>query len=784
MSVVFLRLGVLATLLAALVAVPLSSPASAQEDGAEPPRKPEGDGAEKSPDPEKETMPRLEERVVVSATLAEERWDPVPFTDLSRADIETRDRGQDLGMLLADSPNAYAYSDAGNGVGYSYLSLRGFDQRRIAVLINGVPLNTPETHQVYFIDLAGFAGALDRIQIQRGPGTALYGSPAVGGVVNLETRHLDRSPGGEVRIGAGSFGTWRADLRYGGALGRDWAWSVRAAHVASEGYRDPSWTRHSSLQLSLERFGANSALRIHLFGGPEETQLAYLGVPRLWLAGGLTGDADRDRRRNPLRRGETDTFFQPHLQVLHDWRVAPGVFLKNAFYAIAGQGHFRQYAGTAAYDAEALGTARPGVSGFLLDASWQRRALDQFQVGWIPKVSWDHRRGTLVAGLELMRYSGRHLGSVISGLVCLPPDLQGPCGRVAPLPSRLPLYDYRNDKTTWSAFARETIRATDTLSVHLELQATRHVLTMSDDRSRGYSFDATYDFLTPRAGINWNITKEWSAYASVSTARSEPAFRDIWNPEDPYADPRGAFGDVDPRGLGFGNPKARPERLLSYELGGAFRRGTSYVKLNAYRMEFEDELVFAGGIDNDGLPITANAGRSTHQGLEIEGGGTLPGRVDVQGHAAWSRDILNDYRLVLGPNPTDVVDSSGNRIALFPDHMMRVQVSRAFGPVRLSLGARRVGRIYLDNSENERKNPRARLAPGYVDKEIAPFTLWDLRGTLDLRSLRRDAGALSIDLQVDNLFDRRFEAFGYVADQAQFIPGASRSLFLTLTAGL
>jgi len=216
--------------------------------------------------------PVVVESVTVSASVAETGRDPASFTTLSRDEIAEADRGQDMAMLLGETPNAYAYSDAGNGVGYSYLSLRGFDQRRIAILVNGVPLNEPESHQVYFIDLADLASGLSTLQVQRGTGTALYGSPAVGGLANLDMGALGSQRHGELRLGFGSFGTTR--LTASGTWPLDGGRSsllARVSHVRSDGYREPSWTRHTFAQLSWQHVGDDSVLRIHAFGGPEKT---------------------------------------------------------------------------------------------------------------------------------------------------------------------------------------------------------------------------------------------------------------------------------------------------------------------------------------------------------------------------------------------------------------------------------------------------------------------------------------------------------------------------------
>jgi iron complex outermembrane receptor protein len=726
--------------------------------------------------------PRIVEEVVVSATTAEERHDPATFTDLSREEIRERNHGQDLAMLLADTPNAYAYSDAGNGIGYSYLSLRGFDQRRIAVNINGIPLNTPETHQVYFIDLADFAGVLDGIQVQRGTGTALYGSPAVGGVVNLDTGSLPLTPGGELQLGGGSFGTLRAAVRYGGPLaGGRWAWMARVSHVESDGYRDPSWTHHTLGYVALERFGTDSVLRINLFGGPERTQLAFLGVPREYLDGAITGDPDVDRRFNPLRPGETDTFVQPHLEVLHDWKVRDGLFLKNTAYVVVGRGYFRQFSDSfdfvEAYDPAGF----PAATSPVLDA-WRKRWIGETQTGWIPRLSLDHAKGQLVVGLETLFHRAHHEGTLVEGERCIG-DGSDPCQETETVTSPLALYEYENRKTTVGAFVRETFRPTETLDLTAEIQATHHRFEMLHDQVRDLAWRTTYSFVTPRLGANWNFTDRWNAYASASTAESDPAFRDVFDPQDPFARPSSVFRDFDPASGVWSDPLAETEKLRDYELGAAFHGSALTFKANLYHMGFRDELIFAGGIDDDGIPLTDNAGRSTHEGIELELAARLPHEFDVAAHAAASRDVLDEYRQVFGPGPGDVVDYSGNRIALFPDHQARIRVGKRFGPARVVVGARRVGTIYLDNSENERKNPAARDVPGYVDKKIDPYTLCDLHATLAPKGWTRGRSSLALELTVDNLLDRRYAAFGYAFGTPEFVPGATRSFFLGATYG-
>ena len=737
----------------------------------------------------------LVERVEVSATWAKEREAPAPFTEWDRDEIARRSRGQDTAALLADSPNAYAYSDAGNNVGYTYFSLRGFDQRRIAVNINGVPLNTPESRQVYFVDLADFSGSLERIQIQRGPGTSVYGSPAVGGVVNLETGNLPSRPGGEFRLGGGSFGTWRASLEYGAPIGDgSWVWRARLAHVRSDGYRDPAWTRHSLAHLALHHYGPRSIWRIHLFGGPEETQLSYFGLPVEYLRGEITGNADRDRRTNFLAPGEIDRFVQPQLQVHNDRLLGDGLLLSNTWYAILGNGYFRQFSPEGApltYDPRG---EDPGAAPVLSDA-WRKRSLRNAQVGWIPRVTWDNRLGTLVGGLELLFHRGDHEGTVLAWSSCTDPTGGTGCASLDAGGSPPVLYDFRNRKDTVTAFVRQTFRPDPSLTLHAELQATHHRYAMRNDAVRGYSFDANYTFVTPRLGVNWNVDDRWNLYGRFSTARSEPTFTNVWNPEEVYENPGDRFGRFDPATLRYSDPDARPERLRAYEAGFGYTGDRLRLRGNVYWMDFRDEFVFAGGLDEDGVPITENAASSVHRGVELEASGRLPGDVDLAGYLAASDDVFGSYTALSsdGAGGTIRIDYSGNRVALFPEYQARLRASRRFGPARLELGVRRIGTIYTDNSQNERKNPSLRSDPAWVDKRVPSSTIWDLRASLDVGTLLalRDGRTVRVDAWVDNLLDDRFETFGYsypldaayTSFYSEFFPAATRAVQLGVTYG-
>jgi iron complex outermembrane receptor protein len=261
---------------------------------------------------------------------------------LKREDLVKLDWGQDTPMALATQAGAFAYSDAGNGIGYSYLTLRGFPQRRISVLVNGVPLNDPESHEVYWIDHPELLSATSELQIQRGVGSALYGAAALGGSVSVETAPYGDAPRFSVSGGGGTFGTRRLVVEgASGPLASGWSLYGRYARVETDGYREQSWSRLWSYVLGARRVLGAQTFRVNLYGGPEETHLAYLGNDPDHMNGLVTGDVDRDRRFNPLTYdGERDHFFEPHYELIHTWTPRDGLALTQTLYEFNGKGYY------------------------------------------------------------------------------------------------------------------------------------------------------------------------------------------------------------------------------------------------------------------------------------------------------------------------------------------------------------------------------------------------------------------------------------------------------------
>ena len=736
--------------------------------------------------------------VVVSTARASERA-PIARSVLTREEIQSANFGQDTPMVLATLPGAYAYSDAGNGIGYSYLSIRGFPQRRISVTINGVPLNDPESHEVYWIDHPDLLASTSEAQVQRGVGSALYGAASVGGSVNLETGPMSENRQSTALVGYGSYDTRRLMLEMGsGALPGGWNLYGRYSRIETQGYRDQSFTRLWSYALSARRVLDRQSFRVNLYGGPEETHLAYLGVPSAYLDGAVTGDADRDRRFNPLTYpNERDHFFEPHYELIHAWSPSDAFSFAQTLFWFDGKGYYdEQRAGRNLADyrlspwltTDSTLASRDYYlqdgSGNLVQDGSGRFTLERFDLvrrrtvvnrhyGWVPRVRMKHTGGWLTLGGELRAHDGRHIGEVISGTP-LPPGTE---------PDRK-YYDYHPRTLAAGLFVREEFALRPSLLATADLGWRHEGYTMRDDHFDGIRFDQPYDFAIPRLGLTWTPRANASAFVSWAHSAREPAFRDLYDAEGAGSVP--LYRTVDIANNVYRDPLIRPEHANDFELGAAWSAGPAAsgelsdasgaaqeasLSLNLFRMDFRDELVYAGQFNTDlGYPILGNAARSVHQGVELAAktarrlAPSLTLRLDA--NATLSDNHFVRYREVYGTAPGDTVSYDGKALGFFPAVLGNLSTRLAWHDWTVGADLRHAGRIYLDNTES-------------VSASIAPRTVLDLIG-----GVRVSPGAtnLSFTLRVLNALDTRYATGGYMDYDAggnlvpQFVPAATRNV--------
>lgn len=755
------------------------------------------------------------ETIEVDALKGIERFTPVTFENINRAEVEKKYQIQDLPMFLNGSTSINSYSESGASVGYSYLSLRGFDQRRISILINGIPQNDPEDHQVYWVDVSDLTASVEEIQIQRGIGTALYGSSSIGGVVNVRTIDFFKRKFLNLDGGYGNFNSKRFSLEYSsGMLDNGLGFYGKFTKIKTDGYRDLSWSDHWSYFLSAGKIiGNNSTVRLNFYGSPIKNHLAYLGVDKAYLEGKITGDKYTDRKYNYLiYPDETDNYFQPHYELIYNSQISKNIFLSNTFSYIRGEGYFNTsfpvYYG---YDFDYFRLKPFYVSDtttfnplyyrknpdgtFYYDSTNKKYEIVRSDIvtkltvnnntlGWFPKVQIKHskEKGTLVTGGEIRYHKSDHYGEITFGNALpegTPPNYQ--------------YYFYNGGKRTFSVYANEIYAFTKKINAMLGVQYVHHRYNLSNDKFKPYDFSVNYNFLTPRAGINYNFNDRINAFVNFSIAKREPRLKDIYDAEDPNSRPNFRVTDT-VKGI-YEDALIKPEEMFDYEAGIGYKSQRLKADLNFYLMDFKNEIVNNGQLDNVGQPIAGNAGKSIHRGIEL--GINFKPFVNnhlkdfsISGNLNISSNYFKEYIEVLGVDTSGNIiygnDYSGNQIILTPDIIGNLSLNyfhKAFG---VFISVQHIGKQYPDNSENERKDPSQRNQPGYVDKVIEPYTVVNAGLSLNITGFTKILGLnkLEFRLNANNIFDVLYETSGNISGGAPYwIPAATRNFFGEIKVG-
>ena len=697
--------------------------------------------------------------ITVTASRGTERRTPAAFSTMDREEIRERYTVQDIPVLLADLPSVAFYSESGSSLGYTYLNIRGFDARRVAVLVNGIPQNDPEDHNVYWLDMPDIAGSVDEIQVQRGAASAFYGPAAIGGSVNLETRGFAAERRLSLIAGAGSFATRKYSASFtSGLIEGRYAIHGRLSKTTSDGYRDRAWADFNSYFLGAARYDETMTTQVQFYGGPVADGLAFYGIPKADVT-----DPDR-RRANPIARPEEiENFSQPHYELFHEWRLDSRLTLNNTLFAVFGEGFFDYDGSWAPYSYFRI-TPENGfaVSGdpdtLFLPGALIRAQVENSQYGWLPRVTLRHDGGELVAGAELRFHRSLHWGRIQWAQ-----DL--PAG-VSP---DYRYYEYRGAKDIASLYVHERYSLDTATTLHASLQYAYNRYRLYDERYVGTAFGVPYHFLNPRLGVNHNFDASWNVYASVAYTTREPRLKNLYDAAE--ASTPAAWGPVVPQfetrpdgSFDFSRPLVKPESLLDLELGAGFAGGGSSASVNLYWMEFRDEIVKSGQLDRFGQPVTGNAERTRHLGIELAAAARMPAGFEIAGNLSLSRNRFVRHTSYDG-GTARVLD--GNPIAGFPGVLANLRLTWRAGDVTATLAGRYAGRQYTDNFADERNT----VDPALTANASAGWVLRDVAADVDLELL----------LQVGNIFNRLYAAYG---EGEQFFVAAERNAFFQIALHL
>ncbi len=704
--------------------------------------------------------PRIIEgqQITVSALRAENRKSPVAFTDLTEKEIDDKYWAQEIPLLLNDVPGVYAYSYTGSGLGYSEVKMRGFDATRVGVTLNDVPLNDPLDHITYFYDLPDISANVQDIQVQRGVANSLYGTGALAGSVNIRTESAGNERYLRYTAGTGSYNTRKHTIAFGsGLVDNTYSFYGRFSKVKTDGYRDNSWVDSWSYFFSASRYDENFTTTVNLFGGPMKAHFAWEGITKEEL--------ESNRRLNyDTYKGAADSFNQPQYQLINEWTPTDNFKLTSTLFHVKGDGYYEQLKSgenLTEYNMSEFSMGNTTISETdLVRQKW----VDKSQYGWIPRIEYIAGRNNISMGGEFSIFKSHHWGEVIWANQ-MSPEIQ---------PGHI-YYKHNIDKNSVAVYINDLFEITPDLFLKADLQF-QHIAFEFDQEKigsfYGHNYELNYNFLTPRLGLNYNINKQMNIFGNFSVAKREPKDGDIYDADDTGAIP--LFRTINLAQGIYEDPYIDAETLYDFESGFGYEFEQTRFKLNAYWMDFRNEIVATGGITDDGYPIYGNAEKSVHRGIEVEMKHLLPAQFLFSLNGSYNDSYFVDYIEYLWNKDYSgniQKDRSGNTIASFPKVMMNAGISKSLGPISASLSLQHVGKIFLDNSQNN----ELAIDPHNVVNFTAHAKLPHYFGPLHL----------SLSVHVNNLLDEKYELSGYTWDGlGYYIPAAERNFFVSLQSQL
>ncbi|MFM7105437.1 MAG: TonB-dependent receptor [Flavobacteriales bacterium] len=642
------------------------------------------------------------DNIIIEATRAR-RYSPVAISELNSKDIAVMNNGQDMPQILRLTPSLISTSDAGNGIGYTGMWIRGSDPSRIHVSINGVPLNDPESQQVFWVNTADLASSASSIQIQRGIGTSSIGVGSFGGGIRIDTRSMESKPYVRSSILSGSFGSSRLNLQAGSGLINDhWTIEGRLSSVESEGYIERARTKLFSYFTETAYRDDHTFIKLTLFGGNEETYQSWYGTPAAAVYGdtrGIENYAERNglttneiiRLVNEGRRynyytyeNQVDKYRQHHGQLFVQSALADRWKSQTTLHYTRGLGYFEEFKAGDDLIRYGIDSLESLDGEFIYDADVvRRRWLDNHFYGVIQNVTgnWSHVQTTI--GVAANIYDGLHYGEVVD-VPTLPFDQQG-----------LKYYRGIGQKLDFSGYWQTDYKFWRDLSLFLDLLLRRiHYTTrgMDNDR-RQYDVQTQMMFFNPKGGLNW-VSNDHRLYGSVSKAGKEPNRNDFVDAAIPS--------------------RVRPEYMIDYELGYEMQREIWGCGMNLYHMSYTDQLVLTGELNDVGAPLRTNVDKSFRQGAELKFNYLSQAGIFLMMNATLSRNLIQHFDEILynyGEGPAiDTLQYYRTPISFSPmlSGGSSLGWSGALGKKKneftCALLSKYVGRQFLDNTGSKERS--------------------------------------------------------------------------------
>ncbi len=651
---------------------------------------------------------------------------PMAGSFIKAKDLKKMNLGQDIPILLNLTPSAVATSDAGTGIGYTSLRIRGSDATRTNVTINGIPLNDAESQGVFWVNTPDFASSVQNVQIQRGVGTSVNGAGAFGATLNMETALASPQAMAEYNLSFGSFNALKNNaLASTGLIKNKFKAAMRLSQIQSDGFIDKASAKLRSYYLTADYVNKGTNLQMNVFGGEERTFQAWYGVSEALLREGK-------RTYNPVAgyHNETDNYLQNHYQLIINQKINYRLKARLALHGTLGKGYYEQFRGNDALADYGIDTLRIGDSLITNTQLVRQRWLDNQFHGLVFNFDYKSKatqngayKLQMALGGGYNRYTGRHFGKIVWANFLTYND------------TRQPYYDNDATKTDFNLFLKGNYQINDHLSAFADAQIRRVAYDFLgfNDLRQNVQQRVQYTFFNPKTGLIYQMGKQ-TFFASLARGQKE-ANRDEFTQSTPQS-----------------RPKA--EKMWDFEIGWNTQINTenSNWQLSAtfYSMEYQDQLVMTGQINDVGAYIRTNVAQSFRRGLELTLNSQIKKRWTLQANAAFSRNKIKNYIEFI-----DDYDLGGQRriehgqtdLAFSPNMVLNGQI--AYMPhkkIELAWLSKYVSRQFLDNTSN-------------ANQQLDAFFVNDFR--MSYKPNIKGYKGMTLSLLVNNALNHTYESNGY-----------------------
>lgn len=640
---------------------------------------------------------------------------PITFSELSKEEIEKSNLGQDIPILLNTLPSVVSTTFDGTGIGYTDIRIRGADNSRINVTLNGIPYNDADSQATFWVNLQDFASSVENIQVQRGVGTSTNGAGTFGASINVLTDTYKEDPFAEIANSFGSFNTRKHTVKAGtGLLNDHFAFSARLSRIESDGFVDRAFSDLSSYFLDGVYKDENTLIKAIVFGGEEITGLSFFGLDRAGLEAdrqfnfdGLFFDSEGNQQ---FYENQTDNYRQDHYQLHITQKLNANWTANVSLHYTYGRGFFEQYIDDASLDFYRLANA--ANAGLTNSDLVTRSHLNSDYYGTVFNLTYKKNNLDAIVGGSWNRYDGEQFGEIIFAETA----------QIPALPTRF--FDNNSDKKDANLYAKATFKIDDQLSIYGDAQIRNINYTAGGslfEPGNTLAVDESYTFFNPKAGLTYKVSSQDNLYLSYARANREPARVDFEN----------------------GNPE--PESLNDFELGWRHKTQKFSINANAFYLDFRNQLVLTGALDEVGFPIRTNSGSSFRAGIEVDASFEIVPKLIARPNVAISTNKNRDFT---AQRDGELVNLGNTNISFSPNFIAGNTLSyQALDNLSVSLLSKFVSEQYLANLDLE-------------SSLLESYFVNDLNIQYNIKSIPF-VKALVLTGQVNNLFNTLYENNGF-----------------------